>query len=59
MRNQSERREIKLIHPSYQPSKAELEEDLRVDATFEETVAVCLKPVRIRYVMPAKRKRKM
>ena len=59
MRNQSEPREIKLVHPSYQPSKAELEEDLRVDATFEETVAACLKPVRIRYVMPAKRKRKM
>lgn len=34
---------------------AGLEEDLRVDATFEDTVAVCLKPAGIGYVMPAKR----
>ena len=56
MTNQSEPREMKLIHPSYQPSKVELEEDLRVDATFEEPFAVCLKPVRIRCVIAAKRK---
>ena len=28
--------EVKVIDPSYQPSKAELEEDLRVEATLEE-----------------------
>ena len=41
---------IELVHPSYQPSKAELEEDLRVDATFEEAVQALAQPVKIRYV---------
>ena len=41
---------VELVHPSYQPSKAELEEDLRVDATFEEAVQALAKPVRIRYI---------
>ena len=49
-------REIELIHPSYQPSAAELREDISVDATFEEVVAACLQPVRIRYVMPEKKR---
>ena len=41
---------LELVHPSYQPSKAELEEDLRVDATFEEAVQALVRPVKIRYV---------
>ena len=32
-------REIEIVHPSYQPSRAELREDLRLDATFEELTA--------------------
>ena len=42
--------EVEVVHPSYQPSKAELEEDMRVDATFEEAVQALAQPVRIRYV---------
>ena len=49
--------EVEIIHPSYQPSRAELREELRVDVTFEEVVAACLRPMKIRYVMPQKRKR--
>ena len=49
--------EIELIDPSYQPSKAELEEDLRVDATFEELAAMVARPVKIRYVKPARKSR--
>ena len=41
---------FELVHPSYQPSKAELEEDLRVDATFEEAVQALAQPVKIRYI---------
>ena len=41
---------LELAHPSYQPSKAELEEDLRVDATFEEVVQALTQPVNVRYV---------
>ena len=40
-------REVEIAHPDYQPSKAELEEDLRVDATFEEAVDALAQPVSI------------
>ena len=42
--------EVEIVHPSYQPSKAELEADMRVDASFEETVDALAQPVRIRHV---------
>lgn len=47
---------VEVVHPSYQPSKAELEADMRVNATFEEAVQALVRPVRIRYVSrPPKR----
>ncbi len=45
---------IELPHYAYQPSVAELNEDIRVDVTFEELVKAVLQPVKIRYVMPRK-----
>ena len=48
---------LELVHPSYQPSKAELEEDLRVDATFEEAMQALAQPVKIRYIKQPKRRR--
>ena len=50
MTKKREPREVKIVHPSYQPSKAELEEDLRVEASFEEAVDALTQPVRIRHV---------
>ncbi len=50
-------REVEIIHPSYQPSAAEFREDLRINATFEEAVKALVQPVKIRYVLPKKRKR--
>lgn len=47
-----EPREIKLIDPSYQPSAAELAEDLRVHATFEELTMAVERPAKNRYVKP-------
>ena len=47
---------VELVHPSYQPSKAELEEDLRVDATFDEAVQALVRPVKVRYVKYPKRR---
>ncbi|MCY4591059.1 MAG: hypothetical protein OXE86_11005 [Alphaproteobacteria bacterium] len=38
------------MHPSYQPSKAELKEDVRLDATFEEAVDALAQPVSIRHI---------
>ena len=31
-------RQVDIVKPTYQPSKAELNEDVRVNATFEEAV---------------------
>lgn len=53
-------REIKLIdpsYPSYPPSAADLAEDLRVNATFEELTAVVVRPVKTRYVKPPRKPR--
>ena len=43
-------REVEIVKPDYQPSAAELAEDTRVDATFDEAVDALTKPVSIRYV---------
>jgi hypothetical protein len=43
-------REVEIAHPSYQPSRAELNEDMRVDATFDEAVQALAQPVKIRYI---------
>ena len=43
-------REVEIVKPDYQPSVAELAEDTRVDATFDEAVDALTKPVSIRYV---------
>ena len=43
-------REVAVVNTSYQPSRAELNEDMRVDATFEEAVQALAKPVRIRHI---------
>lgn len=43
-------REVDLIDQAYQPSKAELEADLRVNANFEKAVDALARPVRIRYI---------
>lgn len=42
--------------PNYKPSKAELEENLRVDATFNEAIQALTQPVKVHYVK-YKRKR--
>ena len=41
---------LEVMHPSYQPSKAELEEDLRVEESFDEAVQALVRPVKVRYV---------
>ena len=43
-------REVEIVKSDYQPNKAELEEDMRVDATFEEAVDALTRPVSIRYI---------
>ncbi len=45
-----EPREVELVQSDYQPSKAELEADMRVEATFEEAVDALCRPVRIHWI---------
>ena len=40
-------REVRLKPSAYQPSKAELEEDVSIDATPDELAVAILQPVRI------------
>ena len=41
-----------LVSQNYQPSKAELEADLRAKGTFAQAIKALLRPVRIRRVKP-------
>ena len=45
---------LELVSHDYQPSRAELREDLRLKETFEEAAKALVKPVKIRKVMPNK-----
>ena len=45
-----ERREVEIVRPDYQPSKAELDADMRVEASFDEAVAALCQPVQIKYI---------
>ena len=47
--------EMDVVHPSYQPSRAELWQDLRVGATFAEAIKALVAPVAVRYVKSPKR----
>ena len=42
---QDKAKTVTLVRSDYQPSEAELEEDMRVDATFEEAVEALIQPV--------------
>ena len=50
-------RQVEIVKPAYQPSKAELEEDVRVNATFEEAVAALTRPVAVNYIPRPKARR--
>ena len=49
-------RTVDVPHPSYQPTAKELREDLRLKGTFEDAVKALVRPVRVRQVMPPKRR---
>ena len=46
---------VKIVRSDYQPSKAELEEDMSIDASFEELMQVVTEPVTIKYIPCPKR----
>ena len=49
-----EPRTIEIPDRSYEPSRTELRDDLRLKGTFEEAMKVLVRPDKVRKVMPAK-----
>ncbi len=47
-------RTVHIVDPSYQPSRSELREDLRLKGTFEDAVKALVKPVNVQRMMPRK-----
>lgn len=52
----SPRRVVEIPDQSYQPSKAELEEPIRVSGTFHDAVKALVQPVKVRRIAVAKRR---
>ena len=52
MKEQPEKRPrvVEIVRSDYQPSKAELEEDMSIDASPEELAQAVLQPVTIKYI---------
>ena len=43
----SEKKKVEVVRPDYQPSKKELEEDMRVDLNFEELAQAVLQDAEV------------
>ena len=50
------KREVEIVRPDYQPSKAELDTDMRVEASFDEAIEALCQPVQIKYIDEPRRK---
>ncbi len=48
-------KKVDVPDPSYQPTRKELQEDLRLKGTFEQGIKALVRPVEIRKVMPRKK----
>lgn len=48
-------RKLKLVKSSYQPTKAELQETIKLDACFEDLVQAMVQPVDIEWTDKPKR----
>lgn len=44
------RRVVEIVRSDYQPSKAELEEDVSIDTSFEELMQAVVEPVEIKTI---------
>ena len=49
-------RTVEIVRYDYQPSKAELVEDMSIDASFEDLMRAVMEPVTIKYI-PRPKKR--
>lgn len=44
------RRTVEIVRSDYQPSQAELKEDVSIDASFEELMQAAVEPVEIKTI---------
>ena len=49
-------RTVEIVRSDYQPSRAELEEDMSIDASFEGLIQSVAEPVKIKYILRPKKK---
>ena len=49
---------VELVKTSYQPTKAEKEEEFTVNASFEEMTKALVQPVKIRWIDEPRNRRK-
>lgn len=56
-KTRQKRETVDIVHPSYQPNAAELREDLRIPATFDEAIGALAKPVKVNYVKSPRERR--
>lgn len=56
-RKTTKRPVVKVPDPSYQPSRAQLRQDQRINATFGQAVKALTRDVKVKYVKPTKKKR--
>lgn len=55
-KRKQKRRQVEIVRKSYQPSKAELDEDMRIDASPEEAARRLVEPVDIRHISRPKKR---
>ena len=49
---------VELVKSSYQPTKAEKEEEIQINATLDELVEAAVQPVNIRWIDKPRNRRK-
>ena len=54
---QKEQKTVELVKSNYQPTKPELEEEFKIDATVEEITDALLQPVKVRWIDKPRRRR--
>ena len=55
MKQKPKPRKITIVDSSYEPTKAELEEEFKIDATFEELTRAVVQPVEIQHAKKPER----
>ena len=58
MKKQPKPKTVELVKTSYQPTKAEMEEEFTVDASFEDLTKAVVQPVKLRWIDKPRNRRR-